>query len=390
MKKILFFTSIFLAFNLQAQNKLLSSIEQFQNDGNMQNSYGSNYEYDSNNNLTTETSYFWTGNSGWQYASKETFSYNANNKVVYDTYQSYNSFNSVLENQFQENYIYNTNNNVEEIISKDWSGSQWVNSSRTTISYTGNLLTEYIGYEWNGAQWINEGKGTFTYNSNDKISGNLEYKWVNGNWVVSNRDSYTYDSNGKQTSRLNEQFEGNSWVEDDKNEYTLDNLGNRISMTESHNYLADINRTNYNYETATPMSNFAHPFKDKTGLDYIFEETPHISKVLSSDNFTYNTTTSSFEFNRTTTYNYDTVIVLSKEDFILPNQVVKVFPNPTSDFVQISGLTKIQNYEIYNVLGAQLKKGTVNNNEDIDLQNFKNGLYFLKFNNGNTFKIKKN
>jgi hypothetical protein len=66
-----------------------------------------------------------------------------------------------------------------------------------------------------------------------------------------------------------------------------------------------------------------------------------------------------------------------------------VFPNPSTDFVQVSGLTENKNYEIYNVLGAQIKKGTVNNNEQIDIQNLRSGLYLLKFKNENTVKIKK-
>ncbi|MDH7447555.1 T9SS type A sorting domain-containing protein [Aquimarina sp. 2201CG14-23] len=66
---------------------------------------------------------------------------------------------------------------------------------------------------------------------------------------------------------------------------------------------------------------------------------------------------------------------------------LNIFPNPTVNFIKISGLTKTANYKIYNVLGAETKKGTISKNEKIDVQNLNNGIYFLKFEDGNTIKF---
>jgi hypothetical protein len=66
---------------------------------------------------------------------------------------------------------------------------------------------------------------------------------------------------------------------------------------------------------------------------------------------------------------------------------LKLFPNPTTDYIQISGLKNIENYSIYNVIGSEISKGTISNDEKVNIQNLTNGLYFLKFENGNTIKF---
>ncbi|MBW4968515.1 T9SS type A sorting domain-containing protein, partial [Pseudoalteromonas sp. CR1] len=62
---------------------------------------------------------------------------------------------------------------------------------------------------------------------------------------------------------------------------------------------------------------------------------------------------------------------LSVEEFLLKN-TVEVYPNPTSDYFQISGLIDIENYSIYNNLGAKIKTGKISNQEKIDIQNLAN------------------
>ncbi|MDO5969196.1 T9SS type A sorting domain-containing protein, partial [Flavivirga aquimarina] len=66
---------------------------------------------------------------------------------------------------------------------------------------------------------------------------------------------------------------------------------------------------------------------------------------------------------------------------------IKLYPNPSPDFIQISGLPRTENYTIYNILGTKISSGIISNNEKIDIKKSPNGLYFLKFENGNTFKF---
>ncbi len=79
---------------------------------------------------------------------------------------------------------------------------------------------------------------------------------------------------------------------------------------------------------------------------------------------------------------------LSIDDVSLLNSI-KLHPNPSSDFIQVSGLTTSENYSIYNILGAKISQGAVSDNQMINIENFTNGMYFMKFDNGNTIKFTK-
>lgn len=78
---------------------------------------------------------------------------------------------------------------------------------------------------------------------------------------------------------------------------------------------------------------------------------------------------------------------LSTEDLTLNSQNIIVFPNPSSDFIQISGLTKTEKYILYNILGTTVNNGNISENEKINIKNLTDGLYFLKFENGETLKF---
>ena len=68
---------------------------------------------------------------------------------------------------------------------------------------------------------------------------------------------------------------------------------------------------------------------------------------------------------------------------------INISPNPSSHFIQISGLQKTEQYQIYNILGKQIAKGIISNNETINIENLKKGMYLLKINNVSSRKFLK-
>ena len=80
------------------------------------------------------------------------------------------------------------------------------------------------------------------------------------------------------------------------------------------------------------------------------------------------------------------IINLSKVEFEF-NKSIQLFPNPSNNFIRINGLTKRENYKIYNILGIQMSSGEVLDNETIIIQNMPQGLYFLKLGNGYSIKF---
>ena len=66
---------------------------------------------------------------------------------------------------------------------------------------------------------------------------------------------------------------------------------------------------------------------------------------------------------------------------------LNLYPSPSSDFIQVSGLTATENYSIYNVLGNEVDSGAIFANKKIEVANLANGIYFLKLEKGNTIKF---
>jgi len=60
---------------------------------------------------------------------------------------------------------------------------------------------------------------------------------------------------------------------------------------------------------------------------------------------------------------------------------ITMYPNPSSDFINISGLTNTASYEISNMLGAKVQTGKVSQNENINVHSLNKGMYFVKLEN---------
>ena len=69
------------------------------------------------------------------------------------------------------------------------------------------------------------------------------------------------------------------------------------------------------------------------------------------------------------------------------NNLIKVHPNPSNGMIKFSGIQKRESFKIFNLSGKEVYYGSVSVNESLNVWNLKNGLYFLKFDNGNTVKF---
>jgi hypothetical protein len=66
---------------------------------------------------------------------------------------------------------------------------------------------------------------------------------------------------------------------------------------------------------------------------------------------------------------------------------VKIYPNPSSDFIQVSGIIEEEKYKIFDIIGKEISNGIISNNKAVNIQNLTKGIYLLKFDNGNTIKF---
>ncbi len=72
-----------------------------------------------------------------------------------------------------------------------------------------------------------------------------------------------------------------------------------------------------------------------------------------------------------------------------PANSFKLSPNPSAEFIQISGIEREMSYVIYDILGKEIENGLVMNDQKINVGNLSNGMYLLKLEEGNTIKFQK-
>jgi hypothetical protein len=87
------------------------------------------------------------------------------------------------------------------------------------------------------------------------------------------------------------------------------------------------------------------------------------------------------------TLSADIVTTLGVDDITDVKLSLKLFPNPSGNFIKISGLSEKANYIIYNLLGKEILRGKVLNEENIFIQDLSNGTYFIKVENAKAIKF---
>jgi hypothetical protein len=385
MKKITLFMLIVFTITSQGQNKLLSKVQQYYDNNNNVwfDNTGSNYEYDGNNNLISETTLNFAQSQAWKNVGKTIYTYNASNKVTVQIDQNWNATNNTFENSYKTLKTY-TNGNRTESIFQTWntSSSTWVNTEKQDLTFNSNNKPDGgLFYTWDGTQWVQSVRFTVTYNANNKVTSILAEKWddFNGIWTNSGKEVVTYNLNNNITSDKSASWVSGSWKLTEQTDYIVDANGNPTS--ETYTNVTDNtknSKTETIYDTTSLMSSFANPFKDTDGTSYLTHD-PYVNKALSYSEFYYNTSTSTYVKNRITTYNYNTSIVLANEKYEIAKATISVFPNPTKDVLTIQNTSNntIDKVIVTDISGKIILQQNQNTNQ-VDVQNLAKGMYILQ------------
>lgn len=66
---------------------------------------------------------------------------------------------------------------------------------------------------------------------------------------------------------------------------------------------------------------------------------------------------------------------------------VILYPNPSSDFISVSGVTGNKSYVVYDLLGKEVLKGTILKNDKINIQSIDSGMYFIQLESTDSIKF---
>jgi hypothetical protein len=372
MKKILLFIFAFIAVNLHSQNKIESSTEESFSNGTWQLSWGSNYQYDASNNLTSTTSY--SRNAGvWTASYRTIYTYNASNRATTRTEQNWNITTNQFDNANRASYTYDSFGKIITILDQDWIANAWVNTNKSDFTYNGNLIASVANPKWVGSQWVNDYRTTTTY-TGIYLTQFVDEKWNGTLWVNDYRGVLTYNTSNKITNNRYDNWSGTAWTEGGNSNYVLAANGNRTSNI--YSYLGVIGeKVDFTYDAAALMSSFVHPFKDKTGLDYITEDFPYVNKILNSLAYSYNVSTAAYVLSNRTTYNYLNQLVLNTKSVEI--KTIKLYPNPTTSILNIDMDSQINDVRIVDILGKTIDVKNFANKE-INVSSLANGVYFIE------------
>lgn len=377
MKKITFFTLLFFTCTIIAQKKLVTKISEYRGNTTWVSSSKNAYSYDLRGNLTKNEGYSNENGEGesvkWNLYNSTNYTYDSINKLTLETEKSYER--DTLSNAYRTEYKYNEKNNLVEVVYSEWESNDWQNGDKILLNYDDDgRLKDGIYYCWDGDDWSLEiecsEKIIITYNNENKKSQVLYQEWDGENWYNYGRDLFTYSNNNLEQYLIQSWNEDtNSWSDEERSIYTYDANGNKI--TERSGYYDgewNENTTTFAYDTTKLMTDYHHPFKEQTLLNFFFDEGQnysYINKLLSE----------TINDSRTTFFYENDEVASVKENNVL---TIKVFPNPTKDNISIAGKGILNStIELYNILGEKVFS---TKRSKFSIKNFSNGMYFLKVN----------
>lgn len=373
MKKITILLLTLYSFTVFGQIKLTSATEEYFNGTTWIINNKTLYTYDANGNVLTEEYLYkdYVNTEVWKTSSITTYTYNANNNLIEEIYEDYDTSTNTISYAYKTVYTYNTQNKLIEILDYNLDNNQWVEDSKVILTYnSNNYISMGVFYIWDGNNFVLDSddseRTTLNYNNDNQLYNIVVESWNGTSWVLDYKTDNTF-SNGTMMESLSYDYNESSWQITDKVEYSYDVYKNKLSenYSEINNGLWETTyKTTNTYDTSVLLSEFYHPFKDKTGIEYLFEGGfSYINKLIN----TYYSDT------YRTVYNYGEATASTKETIL---KDFDVYPNPVTSILNLNNNNfTIKKVELFNILGKKVLTTTKNK---INIQNLINGVYLLK------------
>lgn len=169
----------------------------------------------------------------WINGVKDNYTYDINNNETSKIRTQWNTTGLVWENVKMDTSIYNVNNKRITLLTKNWIGGVWVNQNKQSSSYNiNNYFTIGLGYRWNvnTNSWDLKSRGTNYYDINNNVDSILSENWTSNNYVNASLEIYTYDTNNNKTSWTSQGWNQTAWQNSTQYVYTYDSSNNLITQ----------------------------------------------------------------------------------------------------------------------------------------------------------------
>tara|TARA_R110002049_G_scaffold308819_1_gene514205 strand:+ start:6237 stop:7346 length:1110 start_codon:yes stop_codon:yes gene_type:complete len=333
--------------------------------------------------------YSWDGAPDWALDAtvENTFDNGGNKETKAETFDAPST-----QASYQYIKTYNTSNNIISEVRQNWAAG-WQNLSQTIYGYDGGTikLTSEITKSWDA------GSMTFTTNdtqilyeySGDDVTLYTVQKW-NAGWVDSQISEFVYDSPGVISYAIYSTIiSGTTYQE--KETYFYDN-----DMVDYIEYYDPDGSGGWELNGQNIVDYYGDG-KIKTQTQQIYDNPGWTNEFL--DTYTYDANgnleeiiSSSWEDDDWVEggkvewdYSVAAPFVLSTKSF--EKESFKVFPNPASDIIHIASNGTIEKVELFDSVGKKVL--FTSNNEKINVEHLKSGMYLLKVFNNNRSATKR-
>lgn len=329
------------------------------------------YDFDVNGNKSGERLFFDIDDStGIDMVYKEENTFNLQGKLSESVITNLDWFTLQIKLFAKIEYSYNdSNEGISSELMYIWNSdsSKWFIDNKTEYAYDNNTL-EKTTLNWvdSTSLWINYKKNDYIYDSNGNELSEIKYD-VNDSlqWIPLYKSEYSYDTFGNMTQKINSSWKNDDqkWVGWNKEEYFYD-------------------------ENGWALRDIIYDW-DETAVDWIFEskndEPVYDANGNLMEYLVSNWDKDSNEWIKAqkNTYYYSSLIATGVSEITSINNV-KVYPNPTSDFVvfDLENSVSPALVDIYNLHGQKLISQKLSNNNKLSLNQLKNGIYIYVLTQG--------
>lgn len=344
---------------------------QFLTGTNWVNYYQFNKTYTPDNQLESNIQQSWNNpNSGWNYKNKHVYAYDdAGNEIThkYDLYynEAWQNYQREIKS-YEDNYLY-----MATTQDFDNAFMVFVPKERTVNYYADDLLDYQIDeiYYPDVAVWENDEKIDYTYNTFRQLT---------------DIETYGFDSSTGEYSEAPYKKIVNTYTADGLIEESITQLW----FTSEYR---NVDRWSYSYVNGNQTEFIMQKWNSSSGE---WENTYRQFKTYdANDNeieFIYQIWNTDVTPNvwrgylRIVTY-WSLSEVLSSNEF-LDKPTLIIYPNPTSEYLNITSNQAVKQIQLYNLLGKQVLK---TNKNQVDVRALSSGLYLAKIEYGSNTITKK-
>jgi len=326
-----------ILFTYNSYDQEIERVSQYFEDGSWVNLSKDATNYLDELYILSTMSYEWNG-TDWELFDGTKYEYTWSGSRVETMNVQYYRSETGWTDAARYSYEYDGTDQIPSVlIIEMFEDGQWNTFAKTEYHYEGDVPSVFYMYFWEDEAWKPASKMAYEYGANGS-SVMLSYSWVSEDWAPSMRSTETNDSHENLILSLSEYY-SEGWVTIMGNQYELTYSGNDV------------------IQRITKMWSLFEPGTESTNTD----QWKNVLKEVFSDFYS-----------------------LSNQTIDQEILELRVYPNPSSDFIEIDikGLENKQySFHLIDIEGKVLQTRPINGEKEVrineSIESLPNGVYMV-------------